>query len=213
MTPCHNCNTPARWLEVESGSPRCSSCMIDLGRGRRHTPLPEAMVAFFVNQAQTAPAVIESVKPEWVSLGRDGTATLAGTPTYAPTVVEGFPVLPVPDMAPQEAAGAPETPVWVAGETFAGFASVGLPGASQEPGEPAPPVEEILQALEIALPSPDADLDAVWDEMDQAWQDAPDPFACGEAFGCAVDTGREQAKQLHVALLLIDRLRHELTSK
>ena len=70
-----------------------------------------------------------------------------------------------------------------------------------------------MQALEIALPSPDADLDAVWDELDQAWQDAPDPFACGEAFGCAVETGREQAKQLRVALLLIDRLRHELEAE
>jgi hypothetical protein len=49
--------------------------------------------------------------------------------------------------------------------------------------------------------------------MDHAWHDAPDPFACGKAFGCAVETGRKQAKQLRVALLLIDRLRQELTSK
>jgi len=187
--------------------------MIDLGRGRRHTALPEAVMGPATVVAEVAPKVIESFKPAWVSIGRDGTAALAGTPTYAPTVVEGFPVLPVPDMAPQEAPGAPETPVGVAGETFAGFAAVGPPGASQEPCEPAPPVDEIVEAMEIALPSPDADLDAVWDELDQAWQDAPDPFACGEAFGCAVETGREQAKQLRVALLLIDRLRHELTSK
>jgi hypothetical protein len=187
--------------------------MIDLGRGRRHTALPEAVMGPATVVAEVAPVVVESFKPSWVSIGRDGTATLAGTPTYAQTVVEGFPVFLVPHMAPQEAPGATETPIGVEDETFAGFSSVGPPGASQEPGEPAPPVDEIVQALEIALPSPDADLDAVWDELDQAWQDAPDPFACGEAFGCAVETGREQAKQLRVALLLIDRLRHELEAE
>lgn len=209
MTLCHNCNTPATWLEVESGSPRCLSCMIDLGRGRRHTALAEAVVGPATVVSEVAPAVVESFHPAWVSIGQGSDATLAGTPTYAPTVVEGFPVLPVPAMGPQEPLEAPETPIGVAGETFDEIASVGAPGAFQPTCQPIPPGWEVVRFLDVGLPSPDADLDAVWDELDQAWQDAPDPFACGEAFGCAVETGREQAKQLRVALLLIDRLRQE----
>jgi hypothetical protein len=40
---------------------------------------------------------------EWVSFGQGITATLAGTPSFAPTAVEGFPVRPMPDMDPQKA--------------------------------------------------------------------------------------------------------------
>ena len=53
-----------------------------------------------------AAAVVESFNPAWVSLGRGIDATLAGTPSYAPMAVEGFPVLPVPDMGQSEAAPA-----------------------------------------------------------------------------------------------------------
>lgn len=209
MTVCHNCNTPATWMDVESGSPRCSSCMIDLGRGRRHTALAEAVLGPATVVAEVAPAVVEFFQPAWVSLGKGIDATLAGTPSYAPTVVEGFPVLPVPAMGPQEPLEAPETPVGVAGEMLAHIASGGAPGTFQPTYQPPPPGEDVVQVIDIGLPSPEADLDAVWDELDQAWIDAPDPFACGEAFGSAVETGREQAKQLRVALLLIDRLRQE----
>ena len=53
-----------------------------------------------------APAVVDSFIPAWVSLGRGIDATLAGTPSYAPMAVDGFPVLPVPDMGQSEAAPA-----------------------------------------------------------------------------------------------------------